>query len=162
MARAGAATLTVLAAFALGGCAGGEEWQGAPPNADYAEFEASVYPVLLRDCAFSECHGGEQRFFHIYGPGRSRIDPALEPTDPATAEEVLATYQRAVSMLATDRDVARSLLLTKPLEGGAGGQGHRGLDALGRNVYSTTNDPGYAALRAWSLRAAHGSGSATP
>ena len=161
MGRAHAVSLPLLAALALGACASGEEWQGAPPNADYAEFEASVYPVLLRDCAFSECHGHEQRFFHVYGPGRSRIDPALEPTDPATAEEILATYQRAVSMLATDGDVEHSLLLSKPLEGSAGGQGHRGLDVLGRNVYASSSDPNYAVLRAWSLRAAQ-AGSITP
>lgn len=152
------------AAFALGAlsaCADGEAWSGPPPAADLAEFEASVYPLLLRDCAFSECHGGEQRFFHVYGPGRVRLDPTLEPTDPPTADEVMLSYQRAVSMLASDADVSRSLLLTKPLEAGAGGQGHKGIDTLGRNVYLSREDPAYQALEAWALRAVR-AGEPTP
>jgi len=142
----------------LPGCASGKEWTGNPPAADYAAFEATVYPVLLRDCAFSECHGGEHRFFHVYGPGRERLDPTLEPTDPATADEIMLSYQRAVSMLATDADVTQSLFLTKPLEAGAGGQGHKGIDALGRNVYASASDASYQALRAWALSATRNSG----
>jgi hypothetical protein len=143
-----------LMLIALPACASGEEWNGALPAPDYAEFEASVYPVLLRDCAFSECHGGKQRFFHVYGPGRVRLDPMLDPADPATPDEVRASYQRTVSMLATDGDVQRSLLLTKPLEAAVGGQGHKGTDTLGRNVYRSASDPSYQALKAWGMRAA--------
>jgi hypothetical protein len=152
--RARVFALLALVSLVVSSCASGEEWSGRPPAADYAMFEASVYPVLLRDCAFSECHGHELRFFHVFGPGRARIDPMLEPADPATAEEIRATYQRAVSMLASDRDIARSLLLTKPLESRAGGQGHKGTDVLGRNVYASADDPSYQLLRAWALSAA--------
>lgn len=143
-----------LLVLELAACTSGDEWAGPPPAADYAEFEASVYPVLLRDCAFSECHGHELRFFHIYGPGRVRLDPMLEPADPPTAQEITATYQRAVSMLASDSDVLRSLLLTKPLEASAGGQAHKGTDVLGRNVYASASDPSYQLIRAWAARAA--------
>jgi len=144
---------SLLMLIALPACAGGEEWIGALPAADYAHFEATAYPVLLRDCAFSECHGVEQRFFHVYGPGRARLDPMLDPAAPATPDEVVASYKRAVSMLATDGDVERSLLLTKPLETSAGEQGHKGTDVLGRNVYSSASDPSYQALKAWGMRA---------
>lgn len=140
-------------ALMLLGCADGEEWSGPPPAADFADFEATVYPVLLRDCAFSECHGAPPRFFQVYGPGRERLDAEAEPTDPATPAEVMFSYQRAVSMLATDARADRSLLLTKPLEPSAGGQGHRGTDMLGRNVYASKLDPAYAAIEAWGLRA---------
>lgn len=130
-------------------CAGGDEGSGALPELDRAQFQSSVYPVLLRDCAFSECHGAEHRFFQVYGPGRVRLDPALSANDPATAPEIELSYERARSMLATDARIEDSLLLRKPLEIAAGGQGHEGTDALGRNVYATRADPGYAALVGW-------------
>ena len=74
-----------------------------------------VYPVLLRDCAFSECHGSEERFFRIYGPGRARLLPDAVPDDPPTQDELILSYDRARSMLAgpTYED---ALLLRKPLE----------------------------------------------
>jgi len=52
-------------------------------------------------------------------------------------------------MLVSDADFGQSLLLRKPLDLGAGGQGHEGIDALGRNVYASKADPGYAAIEAW-------------
>jgi hypothetical protein len=143
-----------LALAMLLGCADGKEWSGSLPPGDYADFEANVYPVLLRDCAFSECHGGEQRFFQVFGPGRVRLDPLLYSADPAIPAEVMLSYERAVSMIASDGDVGRSLLLTKPLEAAAGGQGHQGTDTLGRNVYLTKLDPSYAVLRGWAERTA--------
>lgn len=140
-------------AIALGtlllGCA-----EYTPPelrtDLDAESFERTAYPVLLRDCSFAACHGGPARPFQVYGPGRTRLDPALAPSAPATPLEIAASYARAVSMLSTDRDLGRSLLLTKPLAAAAGGQAHGGTDALGRNVYASRADPGYAALAAWS------------
>lgn len=142
-----------IAALLLCGCADGEAWTGAEPAADRAAFELTVYPVLLRDCAFSECHGDRHRFFQVYGPGRVRLAPETASTDPATPEEVMFSYARTVSMLVTDAEVERSLLLTKPLEPSAGGQGHEGLDSLGRNVYASKADPDYQAIHAFALRA---------
>jgi hypothetical protein len=147
-------TQAVLCAALLLGCADGEAFTGPEPAGDPAEFEASVYPVLLRDCAFSECHGSRHRFFQVYGPGRVRLDPASASTDPATPAEISFSYQRALAMLATDARATRSLLLRKPLEPNAGGQGHAGLDTLGRNVYQSPFDPAYAAIEAFALHAA--------
>ena len=76
----------------------------------------SVYPLLLRDCAFSLCHGDPNRFFQLYGPGRTRLDPKLMSSDPATQAEIQRSYDRARSMLATAATVQDSLLLRKPLE----------------------------------------------
>lgn len=142
------ATRLILGAL-VGACAGGQEGSGALPDLDLSQFQASVYPVLLRDCAFSECHGAERRFFRVYGPGRVRLDPALASSDPATAVEVQLSYERTRSMLATDARIEDSLLLRKPLELDRGGSGHDGVDALGRNVYATKADPSYVALVQW-------------
>jgi hypothetical protein len=155
---AAVALACVLAAACAVGCATGKPYDDAlPDGSSYPQFQASVYPVLLRDCAFPECHGGEHRFLQVYGPGRARLDPQTMSADAATDAEMILSYQRSLSMLVTDADLERSLLLTKPLEPSAGGQGHKGKDQLGRNVYRSKADPAYAAIAAWA-RAAIGSG----
>jgi hypothetical protein len=119
---------------------------------DLNRFANEAYPVLLRDCGFPACHGASARFFRVYGPGRSRFMPAMnaDPGDPATIDEINQSYDRTRSMIDA-RNPVRSLLLRKPLASAAGGAGHKGEDLLGRNVYATTNEPGYQALRAWVL-----------
>jgi hypothetical protein len=120
------------------------------PSPDGALFVQEIYPLLLRDCAFSTCHGAEARFFQVFGPGRSRLDAAAtKPDDPITLPEVLHSYDRARSMLATAAQLERSLLLSKSLELGAGGQGHKGVDDFGRNVFASTRDPAYVQLLTW-------------
>jgi hypothetical protein len=136
-------------AIGMSACATGEEFSGPLPSPDGARFVTDVYPLLLRDCGFSGCHGMPERFFRIVGPGRARLDPKTKPDDPATFAEVLQTYQRALSMLASSKNVEDSLLLRKPLELGAGGQGHKGVDDLGRNVFPSVTDPGFVLLRSW-------------
>ena len=150
--RLRAVTLAVGLAYtslSLLSCATGEEYSGPLPTPDGARFVTDVYPLLLRDCAFVECHGKPERFFRIVGPGRARLDPAIEQDDPVTFAEVQLTYERAQSMLASSKNLEDSLLLRKPLEIGEGGQGHKGLDDLGRNVFSRASDPRYVALLAW-------------
>lgn len=141
--------LALLAALALGACA---EDPGAlsVSAADRVQFDAEVYPVLLRDCGFNACHGTTERFFQVFGPGRGRLLPTTRPLDPATLEETTHSYERARSMIDT-RAPELSLLLLKPLEAAAGGIGHEGVDELGRNVYQTQMEPGYAALARWVL-----------
>jgi hypothetical protein len=73
-----------------------------------------------------------------------------DPLEPVSAAELAYSYDRARSMI----DVAapeHSLILRKPLAASAGGSGHEGADSLGRNVYQTKLDPGYAAIAAWVL-----------
>src|SRR5262245_46074091 len=117
-------------ALVLGaGCASdASEWSGPLPTPDGAQFVQAVYPLMLRDCAFSSCHGAPERFFHVLGPGRSRLLPTTLPDDPMNLDEVLYSYERARSMLATGSSIEQSLLLRKPLEAAAGGQGHMGID----------------------------------
>lgn len=141
---------SVIASILSACASGGGEWSGPPPTPDGELFVNQVYPLLLRDCAFSTCHGMNERFFQVFGPGRARLDPmATKPDDPATLPEVLHSYDRARSMLATATPIDQALLLRKPLEIGAGGQGHKGVDDYGRNVYATQADPGYALLARW-------------
>ena len=118
---------------------------------DRAQFEAEVYPVLLRDCAFQACHGSTERFFQVLGPGRLRLMPLNDQPEPMP-EEVQHSYERARSMIDV-RAPERSLLLRKPLAVEAGGTGHEGVDDFGRNVYSSKLDPGYAAIERWVLAA---------
>ncbi len=143
----------------------------APPNfnarnRDYDTFRRQVYPVLLRDCGFPECHGAPDRFFKVWGPGRTRL-PKKDingnvivdefgqpvPLDPFDLPDILEqdlSIAMAQSMI-EDRNPAESLLLRKPLSVEAGGAGHRGVDAYGRDVYRTTQDNGYVVLARWVL-----------
>jgi hypothetical protein len=115
---------------------------------DRMQFDAEVYPVLLRDCAFHACHGSSERFFQVLGSGRGRLLPTTRPLDPSTVEEITHSYERARSMI-DPKNPAQSLLLRKPLASEAGGTGHEGVDELGRNVYQTAMEPGYAAIERW-------------
>jgi hypothetical protein len=121
---------------------------------DRAEFTSSVYPVLLRDCAFHACHGSSERFLQVFGPGRGRMLATTRPLDPATDAEIAHSYERARSMIDA-YSPEDSWLLHKPLELAAGGSGHEGADDLGRNVYQTTSEPNYVALRHWVLGPGH-------
>jgi hypothetical protein len=137
-----------LGLLALAGC-GGESPIAEPPEVDRDAFEAEVYPILLRDCGFPACHGDRDRFFRVFGPGRTRLDEGTATYAAPTDEELDATFDRARSMLAAAPDPRQSLLLRKPLEASAGGGAHQGLDALGRNVYAGTDDPSWRILAAW-------------
>lgn len=138
-----------LMTFALVcGCADPERF-AEPPEVDRARFEAEVYPILLRDCGFPACHGDSRRFFRLQGPGRTRLDPSTLPYDAATPDELDASFDRTRSMLAGVPDPLQSLLLRKPLETSGGGSSHMGLDALGRNVYASTDDPSWQTIAAW-------------
>jgi hypothetical protein len=121
------------------------------PAPDANQFALEVYPILLRDCGFPACHGDSRRFFRVFGPGRTRLSPELLPGDPATADEVQHSYDRARSMLTGESSVAASPLLRKPLSKSAGGAGHAGEDSWGNNIYPSPQDPRYQALRAWAL-----------
>jgi hypothetical protein len=155
---AGAAVL-LLALSALC-CASGKEFSGPSPSPDGEQFVKDVYPMLLRDCAHASCHGMPERFFQLYGPGRIRMPVAqlsaatrveLDSGDPANIDELRHSYERALSMLATSENIEDTLLLRKPLETQAGGQGHKGVDDLGRNVFASKRDPGWLLLRAWAM-----------
>lgn len=138
----------LLCSVLLAACASKQTQE--PPTPDAASFEATAYPVLLRDCAFPACHASNERFFQVYGPGRVRLnpDPMLDVYQPATQAELQLSYERARSMLSSPK-VEDSLLLRKPLEASAGGAAHKGDDELGRNVYRTKQDAGYQTLLQW-------------
>jgi hypothetical protein len=139
----------VLVLASAGACAN-ESTELVVSTPDRASFEETVYPVLLRDCAFSACHGSAERFLQVFGPGRGRMTPDLKPLDPISPAEVSHAYDRARSMIdATHPE--QSLLLRKPLATKAGGSGHEGTDELGRNVYQSKIDPDYVAISGWVL-----------
>ncbi len=141
-----------LAASALAvGCADAPK-TADPARREYQQFQREVYPVLLRDCGFPDCHGSEQRFFRVYGPGRTRLaksDGTVPGAfDVPTSDEVSSSYAMALSMV-DDADPGLSELLRKPLAVEAGGAGHQGVDKYGRDVYRTADDNGYVALARW-------------
>lgn len=118
------------------------------PGPSYTQFRDQVYPVLLRDCGFVQCHGDDARFFALFGPGRTRLDAATDIFDPATKDELEFAYQSARGMLTSDRGVYASPLLSKPLEG----HSHGGLDNFGRNVWHE-DDPAWQTLAQWAAEA---------
>ena len=145
-------TALALTALVTQSCAV-EDTVAEPRRPDRAAFETEVYPVLLRDCGFVACHGGEGRTLRIYGPGRTRLDALDPPTAPPTTAELDATYERVVSMLATAETPDETLLLRKPLEAAAGGGAHGGVDHFGRNVYASREDASWLVLATWARSA---------
>jgi hypothetical protein len=142
------ATMSMLLLVA-GVCACAQEPGWQMPNISMTTFEDDVYPVLIRDCAFHTCHGAEERFFRVWGPGRVRLDPTMQTaSDPATDREITESYNRALSLIDT-KDPRRSLLLRKPLATEAGGAGHLGADKFGRNLYRSVDSDGYVKLSRW-------------
>lgn len=115
------------------------------PAPDYDDFRATIYPLLLRDCGLSRCHGDPKRFFAIWGPGRRRLEPDIDgPFDPPTEDEVWRSYERTRSALTHDGELADSPLLRKPLEG----HEHGGEDVWGRNLWPS-DDPRWRTLAYW-------------
>lgn len=128
----------------LGGCISSDVEVPAP---DYDDFRADVYPLLLRDCGFARCHGDGERFWAIWGPGRTRLDEAdapLGPLDPPSDREVWMSYQRTRAALSHDDDPLAAPLLQRPLEG----HRHGGTDAWGHNLW-TRDDPRWQLVARW-------------
>jgi hypothetical protein len=146
---AGALSVWLLVAVGTAGCANVEVDAG-PPLRDRASFDATVWPVLVRDCGFSECHGSTERFFRVVGPGHARLDPAMRLGDPVTEAELQFSFDRARSMLDPD-DPAQSPLLRKPLDVAAGGDRHEGTDKFGMDVYRSVDDPNFRMLVTWAV-----------
>jgi hypothetical protein len=133
--------------LALQGCS--EPLQaGTVAARDDSTFTVFVLPVLLRDCGFQACHGSQERFFRVFGPGRTRYSPDTEALAELTGHERDYSYQLTRGMI-DQADPARSVLLRKPLAVEAGGSGHEGVDKYGRNVYRTPDDEGYLAIAQW-------------
>ena len=118
---------------------------------EFQQFQREVYPVLLRDCGFPACHGTQERFYRIWGPGRVRLPGVMttpEAFDQPTTAELSASRTMALAMI-DEHDPLHSPLLRKPLAVQAGGAGHFGVDKFGRDVYRTKLDAGYLKLAAW-------------
>jgi len=137
-------------AVVVGGvaCVGDVQDRSPLSSPDRQVFDAQVWPILVRDCGFSACHGDPSRFFRVLGPGHERLDPEMRLSEPVTDAELQLSYERARSMIDPD-DPAMSLLVRKPLAVAAGGAGHEGTDSFGRDVYRRPDDPSYVVLFQW-------------
>ena len=122
-----------------------------------AQFDDEVYPQLLRDCGFPACHGNRDRFFRVFGPGRTRLDEMTPLGEAPTVDEREAAYERARSMLAGAGRSEDTLLLRKPLEVDQGGAPHVGIDEHGQDVYGDVTDDGYELLLLWAQSGFRGS-----
>jgi len=141
------ALLLIGAALTAAACDDPQDgWEPATLDRSFS----AVYPVLIRDCGFHACHGAEERFFRVYGPGRARLDDSLRAYEQVTGEELSISFSIALSMIDTEHP-ERSPLLVKPLALEAGGAAHGGIDDFGRNVYRTKEDEGYKALERFVL-----------
>jgi hypothetical protein len=120
----------------------------APLDEPY--FRCRVQPVLARSCSQLACHGDERRFFRVFARNRLRSDGAESERDaPMRDEERRANFDAARAML-DPGDVERSLLITKPLDGRAGGAFHRGAEIFGGgNVFLSRDEADFMTLRAW-------------
>jgi hypothetical protein len=138
--------ISLLTLLALSACSEDPGW--VVPTVSMSDFRHDVYPVLIRDCAFQTCHGAPERFFRVWGTGRTRLDPMTQESTPTTEDEIAESYQRAISLIDAT-DPRRSTLLRKPLATEAGGMGHLGADKFGRNVYRSVDSEGYVKLSLW-------------
>ncbi|NVB39109.1 hypothetical protein G6O69_14795 [Pseudenhygromyxa sp. WMMC2535] len=143
---------TLALAWFLGGCVSSTAEVPAPA---YDDFRTQVYPLLLRDCGFARCHGDVDRFWVIWGPGRTRLDEpgvdpeldpeaALQPFDLPTDRELWMSYQRTRAALTHDEAVVDSPLLRRPLEG----REHGGEDHWGHNLWAE-DDPSWQLVARW-------------
>lgn len=155
LASRSSAALLACAFACLSACFSGCVDPADPPLAarrDFPAFRGEVYAVLLRDCGFPACHGAPERFFRVWGPGRTRLpldDGTFpEPFDLPTGDELSASYALALSMV-DERKPKDSPLLRKPLAVQAGGAGHFGVDQYGRDIYRTAQDSGYVTIARW-------------
>lgn len=104
--------------------------------------------MLLRDCGFPACHGSEDRFFQVFGPGRVRVGGGGIRA-AVRDEELDRSFDRARSMLASARTAEDALLVRKPLAVAAGGAPHLGTDDHRQDVYSSPDEEGYQTLLRW-------------
>lgn len=140
-----------LSLFALG-CAE-EPLPNEVPLLDRAVFEQTVYPLVLRDCGFPDCHAASGRFYRVFGPNRTRLNPATGRSVPPTPEEIDAAYERSRAMVYKGNSLcAASLLVRKPLSTDAGGAAHEGLGMGQRDIYLSQQDPGYVTLVSWACQ----------
>jgi hypothetical protein len=152
-------TALLILVLAAGGCSEDNSGSAVIAVRDEGQFTNMVLPVLQRDCGFQACHGAPERFFRVFGPGRTRIfrsdkclnktDPPC-PFDPLTGDEQYDSLLLAQSMI-DPQNPSESLLLRKPLAVESGGADHEGVDKYGRNVYRTTRDEGYRIIARWVL-----------
>jgi len=153
----------LMLALAASGCSQDFSQPATYARGNDNEFTNFVMPVLWRDCGFQACHGSGERFFRIYGVGRTRLElgktecmvgAPMPPCyyDALNGSERDFSLQSAQSFIDIDNP-ADSLLLRKPLAVEAGGADHAGVDKFGRNVYRTPDDEGFLILQRWVFNA---------
>lgn len=135
-----AAILAALAACTQGGL--GE--LGEPTEVDQSFFRCNVQPLLSARCAFTACHGTDERPLRIYAEQKLRLGiDWVDYETPLTDAERAANFRVARDFVARGPGDA-DLLADKPLDVAAGGLFHRGKDLFGSDdVFLDRDDPGY-------------------
>lgn len=137
-----------LLALPIGCVQDGIDRQRELPSADEHYFRCEVQPVLAASCAFMDCHGRADRPLSIYAEQRFRLGISWDDYEtPLTADELAANLHTVRGFIDQGDDQV-VMLADKPLDTRAGGLFHRGRDLYGQDdVFLSTDDPGYRALR---------------
>lgn len=146
--RVEAAALALAAA--LGACAV-DNPSVEPAALDEAMFRCRVEPVLVERCAFPACHGAPGRPFRLYGPARTRLDPAAQRYDEPLSEAEHRANLASVRGFATPAPgYDEALLVEKPLAARLGGAYH-GANRMfgGQAPFQDDADPGLMTIRVW-------------
>lgn len=141
----------VVSAVALLGCVQNDlDIAQELPVLDDNFFRCEVQPVLASSCAFTACHGNEERPLTLYAEQRFRLGVPWEFFGVPLTEEELAANLRTVRGFVARDSTEPDLLSEKPLDTRAGGLFHRGRDLYGDDdVFLSQDDVRYRALRAF-------------
>ncbi|MBK9033262.1 MAG: hypothetical protein IPL61_18650 [Myxococcales bacterium] len=141
------ALLLALATAALG-CSVPDD-EVVVPDADPVVFKDAVYPILLRDCAFTACHGNPDRFLAVFGPGRAAAR-GHRPRRAGHRRGAGRHLHRTRSMLMSPAG-SSARRSCKPLAEADGGVRHRGTDPWGNAIFPSKDDPRFVVLAQWAL-----------
>jgi hypothetical protein len=144
-----ALVLTALLAVLVPACTSVENAPdpGQIDTLDEPYFRCAVEPILLRDCAYTGCHGQASAPLRLYSLGKLRLGPSAtlaERTAPLTTEERHLNFLGAQAFSFGGVASGDNLLVRKPLPSAAGGFEH-----LGGAIWSGRDDARVRTIRNW-------------
>jgi hypothetical protein len=147
--RALAASGLLALAAALSACAAVENQPdpGQITGLDEPFFRCAIEPILLRDCAYTGCHGQASAPLRLYSIGKLRLGPSdtlSDRTAPLTEDERHLNFLGAQAFNFGDVGADDNLLVRKPMPSSAGGFEH-----LGGSVWTGPDDARVRTIRNW-------------
>lgn len=114
---------------------------------DEPYFRCAIEPILLRDCAYTGCHGQASAPLRLYSIGKLRLGPSdtlSERTAPLTDAERHLNFLGAQAFNFGGVAADDNLLVRKPMPSAAGGFEH-----LGGSVWAGPDDMRVRTIRNW-------------